>query len=114
MTSRDRLAGLVTNHGARPLAVGLLDDDAAGLLLGKPGRRRATGRGACGGVRVVGFLRRFPLALSLVAGRAQTRPRPSAVHARRRAPRRRHRLGVLDEDDPGAGVTAVLSCSQRH
>ncbi|MFB9610635.1 AfsR/SARP family transcriptional regulator [Kutzneria kofuensis] len=113
VTSRDRLAGLVTNHGARPLAVGLLDDDAAGLLLGnRVGAARLAAEPAAVS-ELLAFCAGFPLALSLVAGRAQTRPdlplSTLAAELRDAATR----LGVLDEDDPGAGVTAVLSCSHK-
>jgi DNA-binding SARP family transcriptional activator/tetratricopeptide (TPR) repeat protein len=113
VTSRDRLAGLVTNQGARPLAVGLLDDAAAGLLLGN---RVGDARLAADPEAVAELLALcagFPLALSLVAGRAQTRPgfplSALASDLREAATR----LGVLDEDDPGSGVAAVLSCSHK-
>ena len=113
VTSRDRLAGLVANHGARPLAVGLLDDTAAGLLLGNRigAARLAADPGAV--AELLALCAGFPLALSLVAGRAQTRPGfpLSALAAELRDARTR--LGVLDEDDPGAGISAVLSCSHK-
>jgi len=113
VTSRDRMAGLVSNHGARPLSVGLLDDAAASLLLGdRVGAARLAAEpeavsellACCAG---------FPLALSLVAGRAQTRPGFPLAALAAELRDAATRLGVLDEDDPGAGVSAVLSCSYR-
>lgn len=113
VTSRDRLAGLVANQGARPLAVGLLDDSAASVLLGSRvgAARLAADPGAVS--ELLAVCAGFPLALSLVAGRAQTRPGfpLSALASELRDAG--SRLGVLDEDDPGAGITAVLSCSHR-
>ena len=113
VTSRDRLAGLVSNHGARPLSLGLLDSVAAGALLGdRVGLARLAAEPAavtellacCGG---------FPLALSLVAGRAQTRPGFPLAALAGELRDASSRLGVLDEDDPGAGVSAVLASSYR-
>ncbi|GAA3431256.1 AfsR/SARP family transcriptional regulator [Kutzneria kofuensis] len=111
VTSRNRLAGLVTKHGARPLIAGILDDsEARALLDNRVGVRRLAAEpdavaeilALCGG---------FPLALSIAAGRAQIRPgQPLAVLADELRDAST-RLGVLDEDDPGSGVTAMLSCS---
>jgi DNA-binding SARP family transcriptional activator/Tfp pilus assembly protein PilF len=111
VTSRDRLAGLVSNHGARPLALGLLDSAAADALLGnRVGSARLAAEPAAV-AELLACCAGFPLALSLVAGRAQTRPGfPLSALA---AELRNDRLGVLDEDDPGSGVSAVLSGSYR-
>jgi predicted ATPase len=74
VTSRNRLPGLVTGHGAQHLALDVLDDeDARALLIGRLGARRVDEERAavddlirlCGG---------SPLALSVVAAHAHTRP----------------------------------------
>ncbi|MEV4316808.1 BTAD domain-containing putative transcriptional regulator [Actinocrispum sp. NPDC049592] len=74
ITSRDRLAGLVTTHSALPLPLDVLDDvDARALLAARLGSERLAAEpeavdellAVCAGL---------PLALSIVAGRAQTYP----------------------------------------
>ncbi|MEV6844628.1 helix-turn-helix domain-containing protein [Actinoplanes sp. NPDC051411] len=74
VTSRNHLSGLVTGNGAHHLPVDTLsDDEARGLLAARLGRTRIEAEPAavdelvrlCGG---------FPLALSIVAGRAHTHP----------------------------------------
>ncbi|QUQ62334.1 AfsR/SARP family transcriptional regulator [Kutzneria sp. CA-103260] len=104
VTSRDRLAGLVSNHGARPLSVGLLGDRIGAALVAAEPEAVSELLACCAG---------FPLALSLVAGRAQTRPGFPLAALAAELRDATTRLGVLDEDDPGAGVSAVLSCSHR-
>ncbi|MEV6611216.1 BTAD domain-containing putative transcriptional regulator [Kutzneria sp. NPDC051319] len=111
VTSRNRLASLVTKHGARPLIADTLDDGEARALLGnRVGAQRLAAEpeavaeisALCGG---------FPLALSIAAGRAQIRPGLPLSRLSFELRDAATRLGVLDEDDPGAGITAVLSCS---
>ncbi|WP_369794672.1 NB-ARC domain-containing protein [Kutzneria sp. 744] len=88
VTSRNRLAGLVTKHGARPLIADTLDDGEARALLGnRVGAQRLAAEpeavaeisALCGG---------FPLALSIAAGRAQIRPGLPLSRSGLRAPRR--------------------------
>ena len=111
VTSRNRLAGLVTAHGARPLILDTFDEHEARTLLdARLGAQRVAAEptaveeitALCGG---------FPLALSIAAGRAQTRPRQPLAALATALRDASTRLGVLDEDEPGSGVTAVLSSS---
>ncbi|HEY4019852.1 MAG TPA: BTAD domain-containing putative transcriptional regulator [Pseudonocardiaceae bacterium] len=111
VTSRDRLTGLVTMHSARPLALDVLDETAARALLAT---RIGADRLALAPEAVAELLAccaGFPLALSIVAGRAQTRPGLPLIALVDELRDATTRLGVLDEDDPGSGITAVLSCS---
>ncbi|SDM53328.1 AfsR/SARP family transcriptional regulator [Allokutzneria albata] len=111
VTSRYRLTGLVTGHGAQhvPLDV-LAETEARDLLRDRLGAARVVAEPAavdllialCGG---------FPLALTIVAAHAQTRPRlPLAELADEL-----HDLGLsaLDDDDPSASLPSVLSWSYR-
>ncbi|WP_188316355.1 AfsR/SARP family transcriptional regulator [Solihabitans fulvus] len=111
VTSRDRLTGLITTRGARPLPVAALDPPESRALLSiRLGRRRLAAEpeavsdlvACCGG---------FPLALSIVAGRAQAHqdfPLTSLVGDLRD---REALMGVLDDDEPAGSLPAVLSWS---
>ncbi|HEX3780331.1 MAG TPA: BTAD domain-containing putative transcriptional regulator, partial [Pseudonocardiaceae bacterium] len=109
VTSRDHLNGLITGHGARHVPVDVLSDaEARTLLAARLGTARLTAEpdavdellASCGG---------FPLALSIVAGRAQVEKHlPLAALAAELADAR---LAALDDDDPAASLPAVLSWS---
>ncbi|WP_079041112.1 MULTISPECIES: tetratricopeptide repeat protein [unclassified Streptomyces] len=111
VTSRNRLSGLITGHGARHLSVGTLTDaEANALLVARLGTGRVDAEpsavedlvGLCGG---------FPLALSIVAGRAHTHPHMSLADLAGEL--REGALDVLDDADPAASLPAVLSWSHR-
>lgn len=111
VTSRSHLPGLVAAHGARPVHVDVLSDQEARTLLAvRLGADRAAAEGeaiaelvaCCGG---------YPLALSIVAGRAQVRP--DLRLAQLAADLRDAALTVLDEDDPAASLPTVLSWSYK-
>lgn len=111
VTSRNQLPGLITGHDAHHVPVDILPDaDARALLATRLGADRVTAEPAaveqllasCGG---------FPLALSIVAGRAHTHPGlPLATLA---AELRDAGLDALDDGDPAASLPTVLSWSYR-
>jgi DNA-binding SARP family transcriptional activator/tetratricopeptide (TPR) repeat protein len=111
VTSRNRLPGLITGQGARHFALHSLDDtDARDLLTTRLGSARVEAEPAA-----VGELLRscggFPLALSIIAGRAHTNPHlPLTAIAEEL---RDSGLDALDEGDPAASLPAVLSWSRR-
>jgi DNA-binding SARP family transcriptional activator len=109
ITSRDQLTGLVASHGARRLHVDTLSpQDARALLAARIGADRLAAEPDAV-TELVDNCAGMPLALSIVAGRAQTYPEfPLAALA---AELREARLNALDEDDPLASVRAVLSWS---
>ncbi|MFI9010992.1 ATP-binding protein [Actinosynnema sp. NPDC053489] len=112
VTSRHRLTGLVVNHGARPVSLGVLSDvEAHALLTASLGVERIVGEEhavatlirLCGG---------FPLALGVIAARARIRPHQPLDELA--AELREFGLDALDDDDPAASLPAVLSWSLRH
>ncbi|MGW3122904.1 helix-turn-helix domain-containing protein [Streptomyces sp. NPDC001107] len=111
VTSRNRLPGLITGHGAHNLFVDTLtDSEARALLAARLGTAHIDAEAAavdelvrlCGG---------FPLALSIIAGRAHTHPQ--LLLAGLADELRDDALGVLDDTDPAASLPAVLSLSHR-
>lgn len=109
VTSRNQLPGLTTAHGARHLPVDVLSDiEARTLLTTRLGAEQVAAEpaavddllAACGG---------FPLALSIVAGRAQ--PHPNLALFTLTAELHEAGLGALDGDDPAASLPTVLSWS---
>ncbi|HEY4460315.1 MAG TPA: BTAD domain-containing putative transcriptional regulator [Pseudonocardiaceae bacterium] len=108
VNSRDRLTGLSTRYGAHRVLLDILGEtDARALLRIRLGAERLDAEpgavdellACCGG---------FPLALSIVIGRALSHPDfPLAALA---AELRDHRLHALD-DDPATGLPSVLSWS---
>ncbi|MFC0540486.1 AfsR/SARP family transcriptional regulator [Kutzneria chonburiensis] len=109
VTSRDQLTGLITTHGARYLAVDTLPPEAARALLAA---RIGADRVAAEPDAVTELVERcagLPLALSIVAGRAQSYPEfPLAALADEL---REAGLNALDEDDELASLRAALSAS---
>lgn len=113
VTSRNRLDGLVTGHGANLLALDTLAgrEDRA-LLTARLGRQRLAVEPAataellaqCGG---------FPLALSIVAARAAAHPEFPLAGFAAELRDITTRLGVLDDNDPASSLLAVLSWSCR-
>jgi transcriptional regulator with XRE-family HTH domain/tetratricopeptide (TPR) repeat protein len=112
VTSRDRLAGLVASHAARPIALAVLDPATARELVAT---RIGSARAAAEPDAVEEILRRcafLPLALSVVAARAATHPALAlgTLAVELRQPRR-----GLDgaDNDPATDVRTVFSSSYR-
>jgi tetratricopeptide (TPR) repeat protein len=111
VTSRSRLPGLVTGHGAGHLALDVLsDDEARALLVDRLGAHRVRAEPVATS-RLIELCGGYPLALSIIAGRAHTSPDLTLAGLAEEL----HELGLdaLDDDDPAASVPAVLSWSQR-
>ncbi|MEV0678750.1 BTAD domain-containing putative transcriptional regulator [Actinosynnema sp. NPDC050436] len=113
VTGRRRPASLIDRHGARHLPLGVLTRaEARDLLAGRLGAGRVAAEPAavdelvelCGG---------YPLALSITARNAATRP--GLALAEIAAELRELGLEVLDHDtDPAASLPTVLSWSLRR
>ena len=112
VTGRTRLASLIDRHGARHLQLDVLSRaEARALLTARLGADRAAAEPAvdelvelCGG---------YPLALSITARNAATRPGLSLAEVA--AELRELGLEMLDHDtDPAASLPAVLSWSLRR
>ncbi|GGM90344.1 hypothetical protein GCM10011609_29130 [Lentzea pudingi] len=111
ITSRNRLSGLITGHGAHHLSVDILTDtEARRLLTDRLGTARIDAETAAVD-ELIGLCGGFPLALSIIAGRAHSHPRLSL--AALTAELRDSALDALDDTDPTASLPAVLSSSRR-
>ncbi|MFD4670907.1 BTAD domain-containing putative transcriptional regulator [Lentzea sp. NPDC058450] len=109
ITSRNRMSGLVAREGARPLAVEVLDDHAATVLLtARIGAERAAAEPEAL-ARLVERCAGLPLALGIVAARAAYGD-PLTTLADELE---RERLDALDIEDPSTAVRAVFSWSLR-
>jgi DNA-binding SARP family transcriptional activator/tetratricopeptide (TPR) repeat protein len=113
VTSRQQLGGLIALHGARPLTLDVLGDpDAQDLLAGHLGHARLDREPdavtdmlrACAGL---------PLALSIVAARASTRPTFPLAGVATELQDTAGRLDVLDAGHPRADLRTVFSSSYR-
>jgi tetratricopeptide (TPR) repeat protein len=116
VTSRNQLTGLAATEGASSLALDLLTtDDAYELLARRLGADRVTAEPRAV-AELIRLCARLPLALSIIAARAPTRPSlPLAALAGELRDTRGHaRLDVLDTGEAASSVRAVLSWSYRH
>lgn len=111
ITSRDRLTGLTTGYGARSVAVDLMSAcEALALLSTRLGQERAQAEPDAV-AEIARHCNRYPLALSVAAGRANAHPDfPLAVVADDLRDGTR-RLRVLDDGESAASVAVALSCS---
>lgn len=113
VTSRQQLGGLIAVHGARPLTLDVLaDPDAQDLLAGHLGRARLDRESDA----VVDMLRScagLPLALSIVAARASTRPTFSLASVAAELQDTAGRLDALDAGHRRADLRTVFSWSYQ-
>jgi hypothetical protein len=111
ITSRNRLSGLATTHGARLLTVGeLADPQARELLATRLGADRLAAEPDAA-TELVAYCAGIPLALSIVADRAEAHadfPLAALAAELRDATTR---LSALDNPDLAASLPAVLSWS---
>lgn len=113
VTSRLSLTGLVTTCGARHLRLGCLaDDEARALLTARLGSSRVAREPAA----VNELLARcagYPLALAIIAGRAQTNPHISLATLASELCSAGTPLDLLDDVEPITSLPAVLSWSYQ-
>ena len=113
VTSRNHLTGLVATEGAYPLTLDLLTAADAGDLLARRLGASRVGREPDAVEDIIAACARLPLALTVVAARAASRPGfPLAAFAREL----REATGTLDPlsgGDLAGDVRAVFSCSYR-
>ncbi|GGP44434.1 ATP-binding protein [Saccharothrix coeruleofusca] len=111
VTSRQKLPGLVSTYGARPVNVDVLTGQQARELLARHlGADRVAAEPAAVEA-IIGTCAGLPLALGIVAARAATEPDlPLAVFARELA----RSLDALDLDGPATGLRATFSWSYRE
>jgi tetratricopeptide (TPR) repeat protein len=114
VTSRNRLAGLAAADGARLLGLDVLTRaEAVQLLTARLGSARAAAEPAAVG-EIADLCACLPLALTVAAARAATRPRfpLAALAAELRGAA--GRLDALDSGDPAGCVRTVFSWSYRQ
>jgi len=111
VTSRNRLTGLVAAEGAHPLTLGLLTAAAARRLLARRlGSERVAAEPAAVG-EIVDRCAGLPLALSIAAAHAATRPAFPLTGLADDLGDARRRLDALRGDDAASDVRAVFSWS---
>ncbi|MFE9749369.1 tetratricopeptide repeat protein [Saccharothrix saharensis] len=113
ITSRDQLTGLVARNGARPMTLKVLKDDEAVELLR---RRLGAPRVAAEPDAVSDLIRlcaRLPLALALVAARAETQEDLELATLAEELRDERRRFDALDAGDSDDSARAVFSWSYR-
>jgi len=111
VTSRHQLVGLVTTHGARPLALGTLaGDEARQLLAGHLGDHRIAAEPAAVDA-LVRHCSGLPLALGIVASRAAVHPGLRLAELAAELEDVTTRLDALDGGELAVNVRAALSCS---
>ncbi|AKN75783.1 hypothetical protein QR97_36710 [Streptomyces sp. PBH53] len=111
ITSRRRLAGLVTAYGARPLALDVVSEtEARDMLVRRLGAERVA-REPQAVAALLGSCAGLPLAISVVAARASTHPGFPLAALAEELRDRSARLDALGTDDPVADLRAVLSSS---
>ncbi|MET7475990.1 BTAD domain-containing putative transcriptional regulator [Streptomyces sp. NPDC005648] len=111
VTSRDRLFGLVTVEGARPLALDRLPSaEARESLVRRLGADRVLAEPDAV-AEIVARCAGLPLALAVVATRAATHPAFPLAAIAAELREARGSLDAFADPDPAGDVRAVLSCS---
>ncbi len=109
VTSRRHLTGLITRYGTHHLPLDILSDtESRALLEARVTADRFTAEPDAV-AELLAFCEGFPLALSIVASRAVTRPHVSL--AALAAELGDARLGTLEDGEPAAGLSTALSWS---
>jgi DNA-binding SARP family transcriptional activator/tetratricopeptide (TPR) repeat protein len=114
ITSRNQLAGLIAQHGARPLTLDVLSSQEARALLA---RHLGSQRVSAESPAITELINRcagLPLALAIVAARAATHPGFALGVLAKELADEHTRLDALDTGDPTSSVPAVFSWSYQH
>jgi DNA-binding SARP family transcriptional activator/tetratricopeptide (TPR) repeat protein len=113
VTSRDRLTGLVAAEGAQPVSLDLLTEyEAWDLLAERVGADRVAAEPGAA-TDIIERCARLPLALTIAAARAATRPRFPLAALARDLGDARSALRALAEADPTTDVRAAFACSYQ-
>ncbi|QWF78973.1 AfsR/SARP family transcriptional regulator [Amycolatopsis sp. CA-230715] len=111
VTSRNRLDGLVTGHGARSLTLDVLTENESRQLLARHFHWNRIAADPDAMAELLGYCAGLPLAVSVVAAHASHHPQfPLAVLAAQLRDQS-GRLAALDTADASASLRAVLSWS---
>nr|WP_241829059.1 BTAD domain-containing putative transcriptional regulator [Saccharothrix sp. CB00851] len=111
VTSRHRLPGLVTAHGAHHLALDVLTNvEARALFARRFGAERIAAEPAAV-TELIALCGGYPLALGIIATRARTQPDLSLAELA--AELHETGLDALDDTDPAASLPTVLSWSHH-
>ncbi|RDI62750.1 ATP-binding protein [Nocardia pseudobrasiliensis] len=109
VTSRDRLAGLVTAHGAHPIVLDVLDEtQARELMAARLGHDRLAAEPDAA-AELLGYCAGLPLALAVVAARAALQPDTSLARLVAELRDASSRIDALDAGETAANVRAALS-----
>jgi tetratricopeptide (TPR) repeat protein len=114
ITSRNQLAGLIAEHGARPVTLDVLRPQEARALLGHhlgPERVSAEPHAI---TELIGHCAGLPLALAIVAARAATHPGFALRVLANELTDEHTRLDALDTGEATTSVRAVFSWSYQH
>jgi DNA-binding SARP family transcriptional activator/tetratricopeptide (TPR) repeat protein len=113
VTSRQELGGLIATHGARPLTLDVLHDPEAHELLARHLGRARLDREPDAVADMVRSCAGLPLALSIVAARASTRPTFPLATVAEELRDTASRLDALDAGHPRADLRTVFSWSYQ-
>jgi DNA-binding SARP family transcriptional activator/Tfp pilus assembly protein PilF len=111
ITSRNPLNSLIATHGGQYLDLDVLTNHESASLLTEHLGRHCTAAEPDAVAELVACCAGLPLALSVVAARATTRPRLSLATLADEVRNHTDRLDALDGGDPATSLRAVLSSS---
>ncbi|WP_214414734.1 AfsR/SARP family transcriptional regulator [Sphaerisporangium fuscum] len=113
ITSRNRLADLAVTHGARTLALDVLDPGAARRMLTlRIGKVRAAAE-ADAVTALLEYCAGLPLALGILASRAMTHPGLPLAFLAEELREESSRLDALHVGGPGTDIRAIFASSYR-
>jgi DNA-binding SARP family transcriptional activator/Tfp pilus assembly protein PilF len=111
VTSRDRLLGLITAHGAKPVQLDVLPTAAARALLAARVGAAPLAQDGTATDEILRFCAGLPLALSILAGRLAVGTAESLSALAAELHDRTTRMNAFDEGEATASLPVVLSCS---